>query len=111
MAGVVVLAPAFPFVEVARAFERAGWTGGPTTALAPLVAGEPEVAVWRRGGSVARYSCDPVVWLRVVRVEGDEPLPDLPLLTTADADLLRRSDDEAERLLGADVARLLGPAG
>jgi hypothetical protein len=100
MSRVLVLAPSYRYGQLAHALEQAGWSGGPVTALAPLVAGEPEAATWRRLGQVVRYTCDPVVWLRVLRVDAAEGLPQLPLLSVEDVALLLESPDEDEQLLG-----------
>jgi hypothetical protein len=107
VSSVLVLAPSYRYLELARAVEQAGWSGGPTTALSPLVAGEPEAATWRRRGNVLRYSCDPVVWLRVLRIDVAEGLPMLPTLSLDDVALLLESNDENEQLLGIHALGVL----
>ena len=102
----IVVHPAADFDRIATTFETSGWTGGPTVRTAPLLAGEPELAVWRLGTGVARYEFDPTCFLRVVRVEGPAPCPPLPQLDdeTIVALLAARADEHrllAVRALGA----------
>lgn len=74
----LVLAPEVPFHEVHAWLLGGGWDGGPVTRTPPLIAGEPEAALWRRGDEVADYALDPVVMLRVLRGAVGEPaLPTL----------------------------------
>jgi hypothetical protein len=108
MSRVLVLAPSYPYLRLARALEQAGWSGGPITALPPLVAGEPEAATWRRRGKVVRYTCDPVVWLRVLRIDTAEGLPQLPTLSLDDVAQLLGSSNEGEQLLGIHAVGALG---
>lgn len=77
-ASVRLLPPQLPFTAVHGAFVDGGWSGGPVTLTAPLVADEPEVARYRREGEVATYAVDPVVWLRTVATDATSSLPDLP---------------------------------
>lgn len=101
---VVVLAPTASFTAIHQAFVAAGWRGGATTQTAPLVPGEPELAVWRRGNTVAHYDVNPVVWLRVLRVDGPEPPPGLPRLTEDGVLALLHADDRAAQLRGVLAA-------
>ncbi|MFI7124729.1 hypothetical protein ACIBQ1_03495 [Nonomuraea sp. NPDC050153] len=103
-----ILDPHLPFVEVDQAFTAAGWHGGATVAIPPLVAGEPEFAAWRRRGTVVRYDADPVVWLRALRIDGPEPVPDLPRLNAAGIAVLLDGPDRAGRLLGVLAIGELG---
>jgi len=97
---VVVLAPMLPFAAIHRAFVAAGWRGGATTQAAPLVPAEPEFAVWRRATTIAYYDANPVVWLRVLRVRGLDPIPELPRLSEDDVLALLQSEDRTSRLRG-----------
>jgi hypothetical protein len=97
---VVVLQPNVKYGEVAAAFGAAGWRGGPITLTAALVPGEPELAAWRYDDTVARYDCNPVVWLRVLRVSGTAALPPLPALQRHDVHRLLSSSTPDHQLLG-----------
>lgn len=101
---VVVLRPSIRYGEVAAAFAAAGWRGGPTTLTPALLPGEPELAAWRRDDTVARYDCNPVVWLRVLRVSGSAELPPLPALRRHDVHRLLASSTLDEQLLGVLAA-------
>lgn len=68
----VVLAADFSFAELDRLVRGHGFDGGPATVRAPLLAGEPELAEWRRRQVLLRYSFDPVTFLRVLQVDGSE---------------------------------------
>jgi hypothetical protein len=77
-------------------------------AIAPLVAGEPEFASWRRHDTVVRYDANPVVWLRTLRIDGPESVPDLPRLDSAGIATLLDGPDRAGRLLGVLAVGELG---
>jgi hypothetical protein len=104
---VVVLRPDVRYGEVAAAFAAAGWRGGPTTLTPALLPGEPELAAWRRDGTVARYECNPVVWLRVLRVVGPAAPPPLPALRRDDVHRLLASPSAEDQLLGVLAAAAL----
>lgn len=108
---VVVLDPRTRYGQIAAAFAADGWRGGPTTLTASLLPGEPELAAWRRDGTVARYDCDPVVWLRVLRVTGSTALPPLPELRPHDVRRLLASASPDDQLLGVLAAAELMLAG
>jgi hypothetical protein len=97
---VIVLRPSLSYGDIAATFAAAGWRGGPTTLTAALLPGEPELAAWRHDGTVARYDCNPVVWLRVLRVSGPAKLPPLPALGPDDVHHLLASRKPADQLLG-----------
>jgi len=101
---VVILQPNVKYGEVAAAFAAAGWRGGPVTLTAALLPGEPELAVWRYDDAVARYDCNPVVWLRVLRVSGSAALPPLPALQRHDVHRLLASSTPDDQLLGVLAA-------
>jgi len=108
MTGRVVLEPALPFAAIQAAFREGGWRGGPTTLTAPLLPGEPELAVWRKDGTVVQYEYNPVVGLRVLEVAGDA-LP--PQLTALSPDAIRQalnSPDETTQLFGVLASTELG---
>jgi hypothetical protein len=112
---VLVLAAGLPFVRLEAIMAGLGWSGGPLGTLPPLLAGEPELARWRRAIAVADYDFDPVSRLRRLTLIGAGP-PErgalsaaLPLLDAADvAALLRSAADEAvlRGILAADALRL-----
>ena len=62
----VVVAPELPYKDLALALERLGWRYVSGPARPPLVPGEPEFASWRIGEESLVYTCNPVVWLRVL---------------------------------------------
>jgi hypothetical protein len=71
---VMVLDTAVTFPDVEAAAADLGWQLVGTTALPPLVPGEPEVATWTQpGAGTLVYTCNPAVWLRVLDLEGVEP--------------------------------------
>src|SRR5918994_6863787 len=107
MSRVLVLPTSYAYEELARALEQAAWSGGPVTALPPLVAGEPEAATWRRLRNVVRYTCDPVVWPRVLRIDAAEGLLQLPYLSLDQVALLLESCDEDKQVLGIDAVGVL----
>jgi hypothetical protein len=68
---VAVLRPDVGFAAVDAAVHAAGLEGGPTTALPPLLPGEPELAEWTDPAHPdvrVSYSFDPTVMLRVLEV-------------------------------------------
>lgn len=111
----VVLPPELPFTAVHAAFVEAGWTGGPIMLTPPMVAGEPELARYRNGESVATYTADPVMWLRTVTTADPLPLPGFPVVAPTTV-LTWLADDGADevarerRLLGVVAAGELGLA-
>ena len=109
----LVLEPDTRFAFVEAVLVGRGWHGGPTSALAPLVPGEPELVVWQRGAARLSYTCNPVVWFRLL--EGEEVDDDewvaiaaaLPHLSTEGViALLGEADDELV-VLGLYAARAL----
>lgn len=66
-----------------------------------------EAAAWRRSGSRAEYSFDPTVFLRVVRITGGGPTPELPQLDTDDLVGLVLAPGDADRLLAIRAADVL----
>ncbi len=70
-----VVAPYVPFAMIDAAARSVGLRGGPTTALPPLVPGEPELAEWWHEDVLVSYSFDPTVSLRVLSADGDRPGP------------------------------------
>jgi hypothetical protein len=107
MSVVVILDPSCSYRVVEAAFLEDGWSGGPVTALAPLVPGEPEAATWRREGFAVRYTCDPVMWFRLLRSDADVQLPDLPRVTVDEVDVLLGSEIDADQLLGIRAVEVL----
>jgi hypothetical protein len=73
----LVLAPDLTFAELDQAVRALHFTGGATTRLVPLLAGEPEVAEWNRRHILLRYTFDPVSMLRVLHLDGPEA-PETP---------------------------------
>lgn len=57
------------FLELSALLEARGWVTTILTSTAPLVAGEPELAVFRRHGDEVRATFDPVVELRVLELQ------------------------------------------
>jgi hypothetical protein len=104
MTAVLILDPAATFSVVHRRFIQARWRGGATTLTPPLLPGEPELAVWRRGESVARYALHPIVWLRTLRVNGSSPLPLLNELSDHDVLALLWAVDRTDCLRGIMAA-------
>ncbi len=110
----LVIDPRCSFATIAATVEALGMVALPDTmAAAPLVADEPEFAAWSDTASeiVIHYSCNPVVWLRVLHVTGDGALgcygdvrDGLPTLgPPAIADLLAAAEPR-EQLLGLYAA-------
>jgi hypothetical protein len=63
----MILDTAVTFADLDAAVTDLGWVRHGTTAAPPLVPGEPEVATWTHplAGTLV-YTCNPVVWLRVL---------------------------------------------
>jgi hypothetical protein len=110
----LVLRPDFPFVELYRVLAAHGWTGGSSTAYAPLVPGEPELARWTKRRGVIDYTCNSAIWFRTLQTRnvGKDELSllssDLPHLGESDVlELIDDADDERV-LLGLFAAHALG---
>lgn len=110
----LVLEPACNFAEIDAAMIGAGFaevSGG--VATQPLVPGEPEFASWHlpdADGSVS-YTCNPVIWLRVLRFAGDAALSALSAvrerLSVLDSERLAQlfaSANPREQLCGIHAA-------
>lgn len=70
----IVISPGVSFTELSGRLESLGWERRPDTlALPPILAGEPELAQWRRhdGAAILTYTFNPVVHLRTLHVVGD----------------------------------------
>lgn len=102
---VLILDPGLAFAALAEVMVRQGYRAEPLPGEVPdLLAGEPQVAVWSRGGQrpYALYSFNPVVRLRVLEVGTLPPLlrqnlrRALPVLTLSDLQTtLRTGPDTA----------------
>jgi hypothetical protein len=69
----LVLRPDCDFAAIDALLSSAGWVRQPdNAATAPLVPGEPEFAAWIMpdADASAHYSCNPAIWLRVLRFTG-----------------------------------------
>ena len=69
----LILAPSLPFTELVRRLGALGWRRAPgIPATVPLVAEEPEVAVFRSADGLSRlgYTWNPAVGLRVLAPDG-----------------------------------------
>lgn len=102
---VLILDPALSFAALAEAMGRLGYQAEPLPGEVPeMLSGEPQVAVWSRGGRrpFSIYSFNPVVRLRVLEVGTLPPLlrqdlrRTLPVLTLSDLQTaLRTGPDSA----------------
>jgi hypothetical protein len=110
----IVLRPDVTFRAIEDALAQLGWSGGATTTLAPLVPGEPEMAMWRRQTARLVYTCNPTVWFRTL--EGRAVSPDdwravvdgLPYLSDEDVVGLLHDTDDERIVLGIYAAGALG---
>lgn len=82
-AAVWLIQPHVPYAAVHAAAVDDGWAGGPVTLTPPLLRDEPEVARFRRHGTVATYELDPVAMLRRWR-SPVRPPASLPLVHRED---------------------------
>jgi hypothetical protein len=112
----LVLAPGLTFAELDQAVRALQFTGGATTRLAPLLAGEPEVAEWNRRHILLRYTFDPVSMLRVLYLDGPEAaeapqvrklVTRLPKLTAPQVLAGLDSPDDVVRLRAIQAAAVL----
>lgn len=72
---VMVLDTAVTFADVESAAADLGWQPHGTTAIPPLVPGEPEVVTWTQPGAATLvYTYNPVVGLRVLDLTDIDPV-------------------------------------
>jgi hypothetical protein len=111
----LVVVPELSYDELNAALGELGWAFESGPSYPPLVAGEPELATWRRGDDNLLYACNPVAWLRVLDLSDVSHPSDrlalalrLPLLDSARIARLLRTRDTESVLLGVLAADVLG---
>ena len=111
----LVVVPGMSFARIEARLSALGWAGGPTVRLAPVVAGEPELALWRHGPSTITYEFNPVCRLRLVKLSGTPEQREAvarALVTVARTEIDRwlSSEDEETALRGVLADRALRQA-
>ncbi len=111
----IVLVPRLTFDELNVLVAERGWAikSGPTTP--PLAEGEPELCAWRHDTSgTLVYTCNPVVWLRLLDLGGVTDAAErmalaagLPQLESGGIGRLLRSGRAEDVLLGLLAAQEL----
>lgn len=112
----VVLQPELSYTDLATVLVNFGWAFRSGPKYPPLVAGEPEFAVWGRDGDATLvYTCNPVVWLRILDLSAAGGAADrkalvmqLPLLGPSHIGRLLRSRQLESALLGILATDTLG---
>jgi hypothetical protein len=97
-----VLAPERTFAALSKALSAAGWQSLPQTSE-PILAGEPEHALFERGSTHLAYSFNPVCRLRLLEVPLDldhETIALLPVQVVDDVKSWLESPDERTQLRG-----------
>lgn len=105
----LIAAPGFAFEQLDAALASLGWQLDSEGQEAPLIEGEPEVAVFTRtrGDARVHYTFNPVIRLRVLQFRGADAAAEharvaskVPILKTADLEALVSSSEVREVLLG-----------
>jgi hypothetical protein len=112
VSGQLVLAPQLRFGELCSRLAQAGWQAA-GQAGAPLVAGEPEHALFERAGAHLVYTFNPVCSLRLLDTSAAGPAWSdalLPVAGAGEVHLWLESHDERTLLRGLLAAAQLGHA-